>query len=89
MLGIESEEWINGNLDFWLGLIHPEDRDTARSTYYHSVETGASFDMEYRMNTRDGRTLWMHDKAFVLPDPQGNANMDSWCDLRYYRSEIG
>ena len=71
LLGIQPEEWIKGKIDFWLALIHAEDREAARAAYLQSAESGIPFNLEYRMLARDGKTLWVHDKAFVLPDARG------------------
>ena len=58
-------------MEAWLSLIHPADRERAQAQYLGSIETGAPFDLEYRMLARDGRRLWVHDRAVVLPDPAG------------------
>lgn len=71
MLGVQPAEWMQGEIDFWLGLIHPEDQPAAREAYAASVNSGVPFNLEYRMVARDGRLLWVHDKAFVLPDARG------------------
>jgi PAS domain S-box-containing protein len=67
MLGVSPEEWREGELNFWLGLIHPEEREAARAAYLHSIESGAPFNLEYRMRARDGRELWVFDRAVVMP----------------------
>jgi len=72
ILGVTAHEWVNGKIEFWLSLIHPEDRLQAHELYLESAKTGKPFDMEYRIHARDGRELWMHDRAVVLLNPDGN-----------------
>jgi PAS domain S-box-containing protein len=72
LLGIDQSEWLESDVNIWLDLIHPDDRDAVHSAYLRSSETGVSFDMEYRMVLRNEMTIWVHDKSFVLLDSNGN-----------------
>jgi PAS domain S-box-containing protein len=45
---------FDGTFDSHLGLIHPEDRDTARAAMVASVESGRRFNGEYRVVRPDG-----------------------------------
>ena len=69
MLGYTPEEWTLG---VWARSIHPDDRwvlDLDRET----DRTGEPFIVEYRVLTKDGRTVWVHEEARVLgvPEPGG------------------
>lgn len=72
MLGISVEEWLQGDLSFWLNLIHPEDRSYVETAYQETINTGKHADIEYRIISRDGKQLWIHDKAQILKDENGN-----------------
>ena len=72
LLGLNPDEWMHGEMHYWLDLVHPDDRDAARIAYVKSTETGVPFDMEYRMVVRGGQTIWVHDKAIALLDSQGS-----------------
>ena len=32
--------------------------------------TGDPFDIEYRIVTKDGRTVWVHDQAYLVDMPE-------------------
>ncbi len=62
MLGYTQEEWL-ADPDLWVKLLHPEDRERALAEANHARITGELFDIEYRLVSRDGREMWVHDKA--------------------------
>ena len=47
----------------WLKLIHPDDREMALAEFEHANQTSEPFDIEYRMISRDGRVVWIHDDS--------------------------
>ncbi len=63
LLGYPAQQWLD--IDFWTSHIHPEDREFALDYCLRSVKSKADFDFEYRMITRDGRTVWIHDIVHV------------------------
>ena len=62
MLGYTQEEWLE-DPDLWVELLHPEDRGRVLAEANRTRTTGEPFEAEYRLITRDGRTVWVHDKA--------------------------
>jgi PAS domain S-box-containing protein len=71
LLGYSPEEWLTTPKN-WSRQLHPQDRPRLIKAARHSVKTGAPFIQEYRLLTRDGRTLWVYDQAYLLKDPSGN-----------------
>lgn len=71
ILGYDPEEWLAGGFDLWKKSIHPEDRDRAMKHYLHSIQTEETYFQDYRMITRDGRTIWVRDSATILRDENG------------------
>ena len=71
LLGYSPEEWLTTTKN-WSRQLHPEDRPRLIKAAQHSVKTGAPFIQEYRLLTRDGRTLWVYDQAYLLKDSSGN-----------------
>ena len=67
LLGYPVERWT-AEPAFWLEHVHPEDRDWAAS--YCRVETDLlrPHELEYRMVTADGRTVWLKDVVRVLAE---------------------
>ncbi len=71
LLGVSMEEWLQGDLSLWLSLIHPEDRQRVRETYFRAYETGQPCNLEYRVITRDGRLLWIQEEERILHTERG------------------
>jgi PAS domain S-box-containing protein len=70
MLGNTAQEHIE-DPSCWERMIHPEDREAAVATYLEGRDSGAPFEMEYRMIATDGRIVWIHDSALVICDAAG------------------
>ena len=76
LLGISRLEWFKAqSLDAWLHLVHPDDREHARAASVRCAETGEQVDVEYRVETPDGRLRWFHESARLLPGAEPG------CDL--------
>ena len=71
MLGYSGGE-VSGDLEEWLGRIHPDDRPRVsaeiqahRKGYLQTLET------EYRMRHKDGRYRWMENRGGASRDASG------------------
>jgi PAS domain S-box-containing protein len=60
-----------GYEDF-LALVYPEDRIRVETAVARAIETGGSFEVEYRLRRPDGETLWLLGRGDVVNDDQGN-----------------
>jgi PAS domain S-box-containing protein len=68
LLGISRVKWFKAqSLDAWLDLVHPDDREHARAASVRCAETGEQVDVEYRVQTPDGRLRWFHEVARLIP----------------------
>jgi len=54
----------------WLVAIHPEDRDRVHFARGQKAPLGA-YDVEYRLQHKDGSVRWIHDRAFPVKDQHG------------------
>jgi len=64
--------------DGWLTLVHPDDLEPTRAGWKHSVETGESLDIEYRMRcASDGRYRWFLVRGEPMRDRAGA--IVRWC----------
>jgi PAS domain S-box-containing protein len=72
LLGISPEEWIQANGSLRIRLIHPDDIDHAQARFDHLIKTGEPLDLEYRVQSPDGRLVWIQDRAIMLRDDAGN-----------------
>jgi diguanylate cyclase (GGDEF)-like protein/PAS domain S-box-containing protein len=65
MLGFPVEDWVE-NHDLFVELLHPEDRERVLAAHQRTHVTGEPLLIEYRLRTRDGRTVWVRDEARVV-----------------------
>lgn len=69
LLGYETEEWYAE--DFWVDHMYPADRDWVVNYCHTEVAQGRDHDFEYRLTTKDGRTLWIRDVVNVVQGEHG------------------
>ena len=65
------QERFTGDPEWWVELIHPDDRERVLAEEERTNETGDWFKVEYRMMTREGRILWFLDEAVLVRDEEG------------------
>ena len=70
ILGFTQEEYLADPAG-WVTRLHPDDLPHMRRAYQDVVPTGAPYSAEYRMFTKDGRIVWIHDQAVLVRDPDG------------------
>jgi diguanylate cyclase (GGDEF)-like protein/PAS domain S-box-containing protein len=70
MLGFSQQEWL-ADPDFWLKIVHPDDRIRALAENARHIETGTPFSLEYRVFAKDGRVVWVSDEAAIVDDEEG------------------
>jgi two-component system cell cycle sensor histidine kinase/response regulator CckA len=70
LLGYTAEEW-QADPELWLKLLHPDDRPRVLAEHARTNATHEPFRMEYRLVSRDGRTVWVYDDARVVRDEAG------------------
>jgi len=70
LLGYTPDQWL-ADSKLWFERILPEDREYVVNTESQAVEKAERVEMEYRMITKDGQVIWIHDEGlstFVSPD---------------------
>ena len=70
MLGYSVEEWIS-TPNFWLSIVHPEDRNRAAAVFDSKLASGKSPALEFRWLAKDGSVIWVEAQAVVIRDPAG------------------
>ena len=65
--GYTAEEWKNVS-GLWMDIIHPEDRQKVQDEHERTLQSGESFNVEYRLNAKDGRVVWVHNIASLVLD---------------------
>jgi two-component system, cell cycle sensor histidine kinase and response regulator CckA len=64
ILGYATDEWLSGSRD-WLRHIPPEDHPIVIAAEERSAR-GEPFQAEYRIERKDGETIWVSDSAVVV-----------------------
>jgi PAS domain S-box-containing protein len=52
----------------WLEYVHPDDKDQAMADWMRCVESGADYEAEYRIRSRDGAYRWFRARAVPIRD---------------------
>jgi PAS domain S-box-containing protein/putative nucleotidyltransferase with HDIG domain len=65
LLGYTPQDWLSDPAS-WLKALHPEDRPQVLKEADYAHQSGQPFEMEYRMMTRDGRIIWVHDQFALV-----------------------
>ncbi len=60
----------------WNGMFHPEDQDRAWARWRHSLATGETYEIEYRLRHRSGRYRWVLGRA--QPVRGGDGRIVRW-----------
>ncbi len=68
--GYTTDEWMQDRY-FWRNIIHPDDLPIVLEADAHTNATRDPFHAEYRILTRDGREIWIHDEATIIQDNDG------------------
>lgn len=71
--GSESVEKLN---EFWVQMLHPEDRDKTVESWSRGMKTGESFIREYRLKRADGEYRWFLDRT--LPVRNNENSIEYW-----------
>jgi len=58
-------------LEQYLALIHPDDRDAVAGAVRHTLETGASFEIDHRIVHPDGSVHFLHGRGGLVMDVTG------------------
>jgi PAS domain S-box-containing protein len=65
----------DGNNDYWLDIIHPEEQEENKRLWAESIETGKGFASEHRFRRSDGEYRWQLSRAIPQRDMLGNIQM--------------
>lgn len=71
MLGYTVEEWLS-TPNFWLRIVHEDDRDKAAANAAENFAKGATGINTFRWVAKDGSVVWVESQSTVICDEQGN-----------------
>jgi PAS domain S-box-containing protein len=57
-----------GNGSGWMNYVHPEDRNSAEAHWERCIDSGANYEAEYRLRSKDGTYRWFRARAVPIRD---------------------
>ncbi|HEX8250765.1 MAG TPA: PAS domain S-box protein, partial [Pyrinomonadaceae bacterium] len=72
MLGYSVEEWVS-TPNFWLTIVHPEDKEAAAQNALETFKSGKPGINEFRWIAKNGRAVWVESQSVAIFDERGNA----------------
>ena len=63
LTGYEAGALTNGDVLFETEITHPDDRERVRSEIGRAIENGNSFEVTYRIRTKDGALKWVLERG--------------------------
>ena len=70
VLGYSADEWL-AKPNLFFQLVHQEDRERVSAEIAAAATGARPLRCEYRMLSRDGRVVWVHDEAVTVRDDDG------------------
>lgn len=70
LTGYCGNECSCGSLQ-WIEMVHEEDRPLVRQATRRALTARESFELQYRINTHDGKQKWVWDRASCIVDDDG------------------
>ncbi|QJD79484.1 sensor histidine kinase [Spirosoma rhododendri] len=67
--GLTLDQSLN---EEWMQALHPDDASRTAQVWQHSLQTGAPYEIEYRMKRHDGQYRWLLGRALPLRDETTN-----------------
>lgn len=74
MLGYSEEEWLS-TPNFWLSVVHPDDKERAAAEAAAIFASGEGGSSRFRWVHKDGHEVWVESKSIVVSDESGPAGM--------------
>lgn len=70
LLGYSVEEWLS-QPNFWLSIVHPEDKEAAARNASETFKSGKPGVNEFRWVTKDNRAIWVEAQSIAITDENG------------------
>ena len=70
LFGYKPQDWKNIP-SLWPDMVHPDDQDRVLAEHLRTFETGDPFCMDYRVYTKYGKMIWIHDESVLAEDSNG------------------
>ncbi|MCK5269900.1 MAG: PAS domain-containing protein, partial [Sedimentisphaerales bacterium] len=70
ILGVSVSDF-KADPDLWEKMLHPEDRERFMAEALHCHSKREPYALEYRMITKDGDEIYVHDNGWIVEDNNG------------------
>ena len=70
LTGYEAKEFLKGNIHFEY-LIYENDKEFARKIVAENFKTKSNYQLEYRLQTKQGKVKWVWESATFSKDENG------------------
>ena len=70
ILGYTPDDWTSSP-DFFLDILHPDDRERVMAETSHMLSSGEPMRSEYRLLRRDGSVAWVRDEGVLVRNEAG------------------
>lgn len=64
--GFTNSEFSNANLDTWVTMLHPDDKENVLNTINMAIKNEVSYYDEYRFKIKSGEYIWIDDIGFKI-----------------------
>ncbi len=67
----------------WSKIIHPLDRESVSAENQRTIKTGEPFNIDYRIITKAGKTIWVKDDALLIKNENNEPQywLGVWTDI--------
>ncbi|MHA2296708.1 MAG: PAS domain S-box protein [Candidatus Hodarchaeales archaeon] len=69
--GFTPREIYQSGANLWFGRIHPDDAERVEERFTKLFTENEKFDVEYRIQKKDGKWIWLHDRAITIFKEEG------------------
>lgn len=69
--GYTPQEIYEAGEALWFGRIHPDDRERVKEGYAALLKLKKMFDVEYKIQRKDGKWIWLYDRAIATYERNG------------------
>ena len=66
-----DEEYEMGQWASWFDRVHPDDVERVKAVYKALIENKQPYNIEYRFKRRDGKWIYVHDRAMATYEKNG------------------
>ncbi len=89
LCGYSREEFLN-EPGLWKKILHPEDRDKVLTENRITSASGEPFQIDYRLNAKDGRVVWVRDEAALIKSAEGVPQywLGTWTDISAQKQTV-